>query len=149
MSRVLPGLFQQQMPQAKALQRGKPLLGLSSKRGTGFTLVEVLVALGIFAILSTGYLIASGDAVRGVGRVQDKMIALWVAEDAITKLRTLDAEKAKPFVEQKITFLERDWTVSFEQEETSEETLSRVQVFVTQTDESEALATLETYFLRK
>lgn len=118
------------------------------KRLSGFTLVEVLVALGIFAVLSTGYLIASGNSVRGVGRVQDKMIALWIAQDTATRLRTLDAEKAAPFVEQKVSFLEREWTVSFEQEETSVESLNRVTILVTQAGEDETFATLETYFMR-
>lgn len=118
----------------------------------GFTLVEVLVALGIFAMLAAGYLIASGEALRGLGRVQDKMIALWVAQDMVTQMRTLDAEKQDPFVEQKVTFLERDWVVSFEQQETNIEFLQRVTLFVASSQEGEdpeTLATLETYFLRE
>ena len=113
-------------------------------RNAGFTLVEVLVALGIFAVLATGYLISAGDAVRGLGLIQDKMMASWVAQDTITKLRTLDADKSDRFRDQTMEAMGRDWSVSFETKATEVESMSRVIISV---GIDEPLVSLETYFI--
>lgn len=113
----------------------------------GFTLVEVLVALGIFALLSSGYLIATSQAINGLGRLQDKIFALWIAEDTVTQLRTIDASRAESLSENTVTFLEREWRVSFKAEATDVESLRRVTIYVAAESEPETpLATLESYF---
>jgi general secretion pathway protein I len=117
------------------------------KVALGFTLVEVLVALGIFAVLSTGYLIVTGDSIRGLGQLQDKIFALWIAEDTVTRMRTFDANATGNFREQKVEFLERSWIVSFKKEATEVKSLSRVTLSVALAEDSEyPLSNLETYF---
>ena len=128
-----------------------PCLSCSSTRSfkkcVGFTLVEVLVALGIFAVLSTGYLIVTGSSIRGLGQLQDKIFALWIAEDVVTRMRTFDADTTGNFREQKVEFLERSWIVSFKKEVTDVKSLSRVTLSVALADESNyPLTNLETYF---
>lgn len=120
---------------------------MTFKKTAGFTLVEVLVALGIFAMLSTGYLIVTGDSVRGLGLIQDKMFALWVAEDTVARLRTFEADSTNKFREQEVEFLDRSWVVSFDKESTEVKSLSRVTLSVALAEDSQfSLANLETYF---
>lgn len=118
------------------------------KKSVGFTLVEVLVALGIFAMLSTGYLVVTGDAVRGLGQIQDKIFALWIAEDIMVRLRTYEADQhRRQFSSQDIEFLDRSWVVRFKTEATEVQSLMRVTLNVSLLDNPEdSLAQLETYF---
>lgn len=50
-------------------------------RSTGFTLLEVLVALAIVAIGLSAALRASGVGTEGVREYRAHMLALWLAED--------------------------------------------------------------------
>jgi general secretion pathway protein I len=51
------------------------------KRTTGFTLLEVLIALAIVAIGLTAALRASGVGTEGAREYRSHMLALWLAEN--------------------------------------------------------------------
>jgi len=120
---------------------------VKSTSGRGFTLVEVLVALGIFAVLSTGYLIATADAVRGLGRVQQKMQALWLAQDTLVEFRTLKRQDKSRFESNKVEFADQDWVLSFDQQDTEVKFLTRVTVRVaTEASPKNTVVSLEGYF---
>ena len=55
--------------------------------GRGFTLVEVLVALGIVAIALTAGLQATGAITRHAQRQSDMLLAQLCAENALTQVR--------------------------------------------------------------
>jgi general secretion pathway protein I len=55
--------------------------------GGGFTLVEVLVALGIVAIALTAGLQATGAITRHAQRQSDMLLAQMCAENALVKVR--------------------------------------------------------------
>lgn len=59
--------------------RGQPMLG--------FTLIEVLVALGIVAIALTAGLQATGAITRHAQRQSDMLLAQLCAENELTKVR--------------------------------------------------------------
>ena len=56
-------------------------------RHAGFTLVEVLVALGIVAISLTAGLMATGAITRHAQRQSDMLLAQLCAENALTQVR--------------------------------------------------------------
>jgi general secretion pathway protein I len=65
---------------------GKPLR-CASARDAGFTLIEVLVALGIVAIALTAGLKATAALSRNAERQSDLMLAQICAENELIKLR--------------------------------------------------------------
>ncbi|HUL92534.1 MAG TPA: type II secretion system minor pseudopilin GspI [Burkholderiales bacterium] len=55
-------------------------------RTSGFTLVEILIALAVLAIALTATAHALGSAVDTTGALRERMLARWVAEDRLTEL---------------------------------------------------------------
>jgi general secretion pathway protein I len=53
---------------------------------SGMTLLEVMVALFIFAITGTAIMKAASDHLTGVGQIEDITFATWVANNRLTQL---------------------------------------------------------------
>lgn len=53
---------------------------------TGMTLLEVLVALFIFALTGTAIMKAASDHLIGVGQIEDITFATWVANNRLNQL---------------------------------------------------------------
>ncbi|WP_054181098.1 type II secretion system minor pseudopilin GspI [Trabulsiella odontotermitis] len=53
------------------------------KQTEGFTLLEVLLALAIFAVASLTLANSLGITVNGTARVQQQQLALWVADNQL------------------------------------------------------------------
>lgn len=62
-------------------------------RADGFTLLEVLVALAILAVALSGALRALGNGAQSAEALREHMLARWVAQDRLARLR---AEQAWP-----------------------------------------------------
>ena len=56
-------------------------------RDKGFTLIEVMVALAVFAVVSVALVGNSTSTLREAGIIQDRTVATWLAEDELTTLR--------------------------------------------------------------
>ena len=56
------------------------------KYRSGMTLLEVMVALFIFAITGTAIMKAASDHLTGVGQIEDITFATWVANNRLTQL---------------------------------------------------------------
>jgi general secretion pathway protein I len=68
-------------PSYRALVRHK----LSKQ--AGMTLLEVMVALLIFAVTGSAILKASGDHLSGLGQIEEITFATWVANNQLTRLQ--------------------------------------------------------------
>jgi general secretion pathway protein I len=66
--------------------RPKTLHTKSRKYMSGMTLLEVLVALFIFALTGTAIMKAASDHLTGVGQIEDITFATWVANNRLTQL---------------------------------------------------------------
>lgn len=55
------------------------------KRLNGMTLIEVMVALAIFAITGAAILKATGDHIGSVGQIEEITLATWVANNQLTR----------------------------------------------------------------
>jgi general secretion pathway protein I len=62
-------------------------MGRPGREETGFTLIEVLVALGIIAIALMAALRAANQGTSSMGELRSRLFAGWVAENVLTEQR--------------------------------------------------------------
>ncbi|WCM51791.1 type II secretion system minor pseudopilin GspI [Pseudomonas sp. WJP1] len=76
----------------------------------GFTLLEVMVALAIFATLATAVLSASQYVVRQAGAAEERLLAAWVADNQLNELR-LQSLPVSAQPQRMVSMAGRDWVV--------------------------------------
>ena len=59
----------------------------------GFTLVEIMIALSIFGIVSTVVFKSVTESVSQARGLKERVVAQWIAENEIAKLRMLPEVK--------------------------------------------------------
>ncbi len=115
--------------------------GVRMMVGKGFTLVEVMVALAVFAIVSVALVGNSMSTLRQAGIIQDRTLATWLAEDEITKLRMQPRSQenfSPPGTLRQTSEMGRvEWSIETEIEESENEDIQRVTVRVYRANESE------------
>ncbi len=105
----------------------------------GFTLVEVLVALVVFAVL--GFTVTSrvGSVVNQTYSLERRTVAHWVAENHMNRLRLarLNNTEAMPTGRdrERVMMGGREWLVETEVEETTYPLLRRVELRVSLVEE--------------
>jgi len=85
-------------------------LGLLGKqKEEGFTLIEVLAALSIFAIAAVGLVHISSENTRGAAAIESRMLAAIVADNEMT-LTLIQKEKLEEGVSNgRVSYGGRDW----------------------------------------
>jgi general secretion pathway protein I len=74
----------------------------------GFTLLEIMVALAIFATLAAAVLSASQYVVKQTGGVEERLFATWLADNRLNELR-LQPGVAAGQQQQVVHMDRRDW----------------------------------------
>ena len=105
----------------------------------GFTLVEVLVALAIFALCAMVLSAQSTTTLNNRQHLIEQQIALWVAKDTLVeqriKVNGRGTEKASPLSARQIEKQAGlDWQVNLTIEPTSNNQLTKVRVKVSRAD---------------
>lgn len=100
------------------------------RRARGFTLLEVLVALAIFAVVAASVLSASARALQIAARLEDKTFATWLADNHLQALQLADAPPAEGREQGEETYAGRRWLWQTETQSTSEPQMLRVTVRV-------------------
>lgn len=109
------------------------------KWAKGFTLLEVMIALGIFSICAAILLKQSGLSARQSAYLAHKTQATWIAENTLAELRL---QPLWPSTGQQTRTLlqgQREWTVKVTTSETSNPDMRRVLVNVRLAAASDAL----------
>jgi len=103
-------------------------------RVRGFTLIEVMVALSVFAIVSVALVANSTSTIRQTGIIRERTVATWLAEDQITALRMRRrSEENFPVLGTNRVLLESAgvrWDIETEIESTENDYVRRVTVRV-------------------
>ena len=100
------------------------------KQARGFTLLEVLVALAIFALVAASVLTASGRSLQTAARLEDKTLAMWIADNRLTELQLAEAPPGDGRDQGELEFAGRRWQWQSEIEATSEPSMRRVTLWV-------------------
>ena len=60
---------------------------MRSRRAAGFTLLEVMIALAVFAVVSAALVRNAAVAVRQTTIIEDRSLGIWVAENQLSQMR--------------------------------------------------------------
>lgn len=118
---------------------------------TGFTLVEVMVALAIVAIALPALVFAYLQYVDNAGYLRDKLLATQVIENKWAEVQLLSAEKNFNLDgEQRGQYelAERTWYWRLKKENTEVEGFFRYELSVSQAEEDEFPLQTQIFFLR-
>lgn len=81
------------------------------KKNKGFTLLEVMIALTIFALMATTLSQTAAITVDNQIHIEKKLLATWIAENKIIELRSVHFNNIKSSKED-IKYSERDWVIN-------------------------------------
>ncbi|MBY5948627.1 type II secretion system minor pseudopilin GspI [Photobacterium rosenbergii] len=121
------------------------LLSPSPKRNRGLTLLEVLVALAVFATAALSVMKAVSQHLNTLGYLEEKTFAAMVADNEMAKIR-LSGEIPTTAKRGKSELAGREWYWSITSTQTADGFLRALDVTVT-TDEArkQSVVTLRTY----
>jgi len=118
---------------------------------TGFTLVEVMVALAIVAIALPALVFAYLQYVDSTGYLRDKLLATQVVENKWVEVQLLNAEKNFNLDgEQRGQYelAERTWYWRLEKEKTEVDGFFRYELSVSQAEDDDFPLQTQIFFLR-
>lgn len=105
------------------------------KRGMGFTLLEVLVALTIVSIGLTAALRATGVGTDAVGEYRNHLLALWLTQNIIAERTARQDWPAPGLFSEEREFASGRFVVRQEVKTTPNPFFRRLEVFVAARDE--------------
>jgi general secretion pathway protein I len=116
---------------------------MSSRRRTrarGFTLIEVLVALFVFAVAMTALVQSGTRRAQNLDYLRDRTLASWIATDRITAIRLEPDEPATGSRDGEVEMARRTWYWEAEISATEDATVQRIEVTVRLDEDAEPLA---------
>ena len=115
------------------------------RRNRGFTLIEVVIAMTIVAIAMVSLIEATGTYVKNTAFLRDKVIAHWVASNALNQLLLEQSYPDKGDQQGSETMAGKQWAWKGKVKETPNKAFRAVEVKVSKGDAQSSLATLVTY----
>ncbi|MDX1298240.1 MAG: type II secretion system minor pseudopilin GspI [Pseudomonas sp.] len=100
------------------------------RRAAGFTLLEVLVALAIFALVAASVLTATARSLQTAARLEDKTLAMWIADNRLSEMQLAQGAVLDGRDQGELEFAGRRWQWQSEVQATSEADMRRVMLWV-------------------
>ncbi len=107
---------------------------LTVSRQRAFTLLEVLVALAIFATVAAAVLTAAASSVRNAARLEEKALAGWIADNQLVELQLQRPSPGTGRNQREISYAGRDWQLQETIDSTSDPAMRRVTLWVAPRD---------------
>lgn len=101
------------------------------RRVSGFTLVEVLVAVAVLAIAMAAVISAMARQASNAGYLRQKTIALWVAHNRLAELQLSNEAPGTGRSDGRVEMAGVEWEWQLSVKETDDERLRRVDITVT------------------
>jgi general secretion pathway protein I len=116
------------------------------RNNSGFTLIEVLVALAIIGIAMTAIIKSTSQNIRDTHYLQQKVIANWVATRIINETRAglINLSKTDELTEE-TDMLNQTWVWKANVEETPNPNIQSIKVAVFRKDSDHELIQLSSY----
>ena len=120
------------------------------KKHTGFTLIEVLIALAIISIAMAAIIKATTQNIRATSYLQDKTMALLVGQQVLNEVRVGVLQlRGDDQLKQNTLLLGRNWSWQANQADTPNQRIKKVEVEVyadaNENDDETPLIHLESY----
>lgn len=107
---------------------------LIGRKIKGFTLVEIMIAMAIFAIVSTTVLKNATQSISQSRMLKERLIAQWIAENELQEYRMLlRGEEHFPSIgvdRSSVTMADREWRIEVDVSNTENELMRRIEVVV-------------------
>lgn len=103
---------------------------MNKRRTAGFTLLEVLIALAVFALSAFAVLRQISQSVQQSQYLEQKTYALWIAEGRLAEYRSAKDWPSLGRHSQTIDQYNQNWWLEVEVSNTSDSLLRRVEVRV-------------------
>ncbi len=107
---------------------------LTVSRQRAFTLLEVLVALAIFATVAAAVLTAAASSVRNAARLEEKALAGWIADNQLVELQLQRPSPGTGRNQREVSYAGRDWQLQEAIDSTSDPAMRRVTLWVAPRD---------------
>lgn len=106
----------------------------TSKKQSGFTLLEVLIALIFFSLIGMVLQQVTASTVSQYLSVRQKMFASWIAENKLAELRLAKSLPAAREYKEDIDYANEEWQLVSKVKTTENPDINRVEVEVFHTD---------------
>lgn len=113
-----------------------------SRRPTGFTLIEVLIALAVIALALVALTRTASIQVYSFDQLRERTLAGWVAANVLTDTRLASTFPAVGRDDGRVRLAQRDWRWTREVQATANTEIRRIDIRVFQGAQREPSATL-------
>lgn len=129
-------------------------LKILPKHQLGMTLIEVMVALAVFAIVGITIMGSVNHTIQGQNALENKSIALWIADNTLTDLKLKAIFPDLGWQSKSIEYGDQTWYVRWQGVNTPEPQLRALDVEVSLVpfrpdSKPEIIASLRTYVIRQ
>jgi general secretion pathway protein I len=106
------------------------MMGFRESKQQGFTLLEIMVALAVLALSGIALLSNVSQASRQLASLDEKVVALSVAEYAVNQVLLTEPFPETGSNEEIITLADREWRIELTVSETPNEDVRRIDALV-------------------
>lgn len=110
-------------------------------KAKGFTLIEVMLAVAVFAIAGTALLKASTNNLNSISYLEQKMFANWVASNRLTDVNLEKTWPPKNNLKGKVEMGGREWFWWQKVQETEDKAMRAVTIEVRLEEDAENIVT--------
>jgi len=114
----------------------------------GMTLIEVMVALAIFSVAALSIVNMAGEHIRSLSYLEQKNIALWIANNHLTQLNLDDKAPSLGVKTGKVDYANTTWFWKQESIKTADPKFRSINIRILDKEKGDyALAELRTYMV--